>query len=81
MAFPSPTAKYLHDPIPITDPTQKHLSVAGKIVLVTGGGTAIGAATVESFAKAQASHIFLTGRRVNLLEDVVNRVCITSLDA
>ncbi|KAH8817328.1 hypothetical protein F5884DRAFT_842590 [Xylogone sp. PMI_703] len=74
MAFPNPTSKYHHDPTPITDPTQKHLSVAGKIVLVTGGGTAIGAATVEAFSKAQAAHVFLVGRRFQLLENVTNKL-------
>ncbi|KAH8802614.1 hypothetical protein F5884DRAFT_823773 [Xylogone sp. PMI_703] len=74
MEIPNPTTKYHHNAMPITDPTQKHLSAAGKIVLVTGGGTAIGAATVEASAKAQAAHVFLVGRRLHLLEGVANKL-------
>jgi FlaA1/EpsC-like NDP-sugar epimerase len=75
MTFPSPTTLYHKSPSPTIDPTQRHLSAAGKIVLVTGGGTAIGKATVEAFAKAKADHIFLVGRRLNLLIEVEEKVC------
>ncbi|KAL7933045.1 hypothetical protein V8C35DRAFT_328243 [Trichoderma chlorosporum] len=74
MSYPNPTAKYYNDPAPVIDPTQKHLSVAGKTVLVTGGGTAIGAATVEAFAKAKAEHIFFIGRRHKLLLEVEQKL-------
>ncbi|KAH0491053.1 hypothetical protein TgHK011_002499 [Trichoderma gracile] len=74
MSFPTPTAKYHHEPTPATDPAQEQLSAAGKTVLVTGGGTAIGAATVEAFAKARADHIFLIGRRLNLLKEVEQKL-------
>lgn len=74
MSFPNPSVAYHHDPTPVTDPTQKHLSVAGKTVLVTGGGTAIGAATVEAFAKAKADHVFFIGRRLNLLTELEQKV-------
>ncbi|KAL6872879.1 hypothetical protein J3F83DRAFT_731257 [Trichoderma novae-zelandiae] len=74
MSFPTATAKYHHEPTPATDPTQEHLSVAGRTVLVTGGGTAIGAATVEAFARAKADHIFLIGRRLNLLREVEQKL-------
>ncbi|EHK18071.1 uncharacterized protein TRIVIDRAFT_159950 [Trichoderma virens Gv29-8] len=73
MSFPNPTAVYHNTPAPVIDPTQKHLSVAGKTVLVTGGGTAIGSATVEAFAKAKADHVFFVGRRLNLLLEVEQR--------
>ena len=76
MAFPCPTSTYNNVPAAITDPTLKQLSVEGKIVLVTGGGTTIGAAIVEAFAKAKAEHIFLTGRRLNLLKEVEEKVQI-----
>jgi len=74
MNFPNPTAKYHHDPTPATNPTQKHLSVAGRTVLVTGGGGSIGAATVEAFAKARADHIFFVGRRLNLLTELEEKL-------
>jgi NADP-dependent 3-hydroxy acid dehydrogenase YdfG len=74
MAFPYPNTTYRNVPTTATDPTQKHLSAAGKIVLVTGGGTSLGAAIVEAFAKAKAKDIFLTGRRFNVLKDVETKV-------
>ncbi len=73
MSFPAPTS-YHHDPTPATDPTQKHLSASGKAVLVTGGGTTIGKAIAEAFAKARAKTVFLTGRRLHLLDDVAKKV-------
>jgi NADP-dependent 3-hydroxy acid dehydrogenase YdfG len=76
MAFPHPTTKYHNVPTAFTDPTLKHLSAAGKIVLVTGGGTTLGTAIVEAFAKAKTKDIFLTGRRINLLKDVEKKVQI-----
>lgn len=75
MSFPSPTTIYHNNPSPVIYPTQQYLSAAGRIVLVTGGGTAIGKATVEAFAKAKANHIFLVGRRLNLLTEVEEKVC------
>jgi NADP-dependent 3-hydroxy acid dehydrogenase YdfG len=44
---------------------------------VTGGGTTLGAAIVEAFAKAKAKDIFLTGRRLNVLEVVKEKVLLT----
>lgn len=42
MDFPKPTSKFNHEPTPVTDPKRPELSVAGKVVLITGGGTGIG---------------------------------------
>jgi FlaA1/EpsC-like NDP-sugar epimerase len=74
MDLPFPTSKYHSEPTPFIDPSQPHLTAAGKIVLVTGGGTSIGASTVEAFAIAKAKHVFLVGRRLNLLEGVKSKV-------
>jgi meso-butanediol dehydrogenase/(S,S)-butanediol dehydrogenase/diacetyl reductase len=43
---------------------------AGKVVVVTGAGSGIGAATAERFA-AEGAHVVLTGRRRASLEKVV----------
>jgi NADP-dependent 3-hydroxy acid dehydrogenase YdfG len=74
MAYPCPTTIYHNVPPPATEPTQEHLSVAGKIVLVTGGGTTLGVAIVEAFAKAKAKDVFLVGRRLNVLEEAEKKV-------
>jgi len=74
MAFPNPTSQYHHTPTAAIDPTKDQILAVGKIVLVTGGGTAIGAATVEAFAQAKAKDSFLIGRRGNLLKDVESKV-------
>jgi NADP-dependent 3-hydroxy acid dehydrogenase YdfG len=80
MPFPTPTT-YHHSPTSATDPTQTRLSVSGKAVLVTGGGTTIGKAIVEAFAKAKAKTVFLTGRRIHLLEEVAKKVLNSALIA
>lgn len=51
------------------NPEKSSLSLHGKCVIITGGGSGIGARTALSFAAAGASHIAILGRRVrNLLE-------------
>jgi 3-oxoacyl-[acyl-carrier protein] reductase len=48
-------------------------SLAGKIALVTGGGTGIGAAIAEAYASAGAS-VAVTGRRPDPLASVAARI-------
>ncbi len=74
MEFPKPTSRYNHEPTPATDPKRPELSVAGKVVLITGGGTGIGVAMVKAFATAGAKAIVISGRRQNLLEETVKNV-------
>lgn len=61
--FPSPTATWHAESYPAISPNRPELSAKGKTVLVTGGGTGIGAETAMSFAVAGASRIALLGRR------------------
>ncbi|KAL4799753.1 hypothetical protein BDV19DRAFT_385042 [Aspergillus venezuelensis] len=67
--FPSATQTWHSTTYPSISPTKPSLSVAGKTILITGGGTGIGAETARSFAAAGASNIALLGRRLQLLQD------------
>lgn len=61
--FPSPTTKWHSNTYDSISPTRPELSAKGKTVLVTGGGTGIGAETARYFARAGASRIAILGRR------------------
>lgn len=65
----SPTKTYHKAPYPSIDPTRPELSAKGKTVVVTGGGTGIGAETAKYFARAGASRIAILGRREQPLLD------------
>jgi NAD(P)-dependent dehydrogenase (short-subunit alcohol dehydrogenase family) len=65
----SPTTKFHKTTYPSLDPTRPELSAAGKTIVITGGGTGIGAETAKYFAKAGASLIALLGRRSQPLLD------------
>ncbi|EFX03443.1 short chain dehydrogenase reductase [Grosmannia clavigera kw1407] len=67
--FPSPTKKWHDNTYPSLSPTRPELSAKGKNVLITGGGTGIGAETARSFAQAGAARIGLIGRREQPLLD------------
>lgn len=67
--FPSPTATWHSNTYQSLSPTRPELSAKGKSILITGGGTGIGAETARYFAEAGASRIALLGRREQPLLD------------
>lgn len=67
--FPSPTSTWHDKTYQSLAPTRPELSAKGKTVVVTGGGTGIGAETARYFAEAGASRIALLGRRKQPLLD------------
>jgi NAD(P)-dependent dehydrogenase (short-subunit alcohol dehydrogenase family) len=46
----------------------------GKIALVTGGSTGIGFATAQRFIAEGATHVFITGRRQEALDEAVKQL-------
>jgi NADPH:quinone reductase-like Zn-dependent oxidoreductase len=67
--FPSPTSTWHTKTYQSISPTRPELSAKGKTVVVTGGGTGIGAETARYFAEAGASRIAIFGRREQPLLD------------
>ena len=68
MAFPSFTSIQHHESYPAIDPTRPELSAAGKTILISGGAKGIGRAITNSFARAGAADIIITGRDRAALE-------------
>ena len=73
-ARPSPTKTFHRKTYPSLDPTRPELSAKGKTIIITGGGTGIGAETALYFAKAGASRIGILGRREQPLLDTKARI-------
>ena len=47
--------------------------LAGKRILVTGGGTGLGEVMAEAYAQLGAT-VYICGRRLNVLEDTAKRI-------
>ncbi|KAF2025742.1 oxidoreductase [Setomelanomma holmii] len=65
----SPTKKFHKTTYPSLDPARPELSAKGKTIVITGGGTGIGAETAVYFATAGAARIAILGRREQPLLD------------
>lgn len=74
LQLPSFTKNFHHDVYDAIDPTRAELSLAGKNVLVTGGGQGIGAAITSTFAIAGAANIIILGRTLDTLNAVKSKV-------
>lgn len=72
MAAPFPLLKgtkiWHSESYPGIDPSRPELSAKGKTVVVSGGGSGIGAAIAKAFAAAGAHQIAIFGRRHNVLQ-------------
>lgn len=53
------------------------MNFSGKVVLITGASSGIGAAAAETFAKLGAS-LVLTGRNINNLKEVANKCSVNN---
>lgn len=74
MASPSwewkPYTRTIHRSVyPAISPTNPSNSAAGKVVLVTGGGSGLGKHIAAAFNTAGAKAIIITGRRENVLRE------------
>ena len=48
--------------------------LAGKVAVVTGGSTGMGLATAQRFVREGMDHVFITGRRKEVLDRAVAEI-------
>ncbi|RDW66980.1 NAD(P)-binding protein-28 [Coleophoma crateriformis] len=73
-SFPSYTSTWHSSTYATISPTRPELSLHGKSVVITGGGSGIGAAITEAFARAGVSKLAIIGRRKEVLEAAAARI-------
>ncbi|RFU73022.1 short-chain dehydrogenase [Trichoderma arundinaceum] len=66
--FPSWTKEWHSEPYPAISPTRPELSSAGRVVVITGGGSGIGAAIARAFALAGSEKIAIISRTQSRLD-------------
>jgi NAD(P)-dependent dehydrogenase (short-subunit alcohol dehydrogenase family) len=69
MSFPKYTKTFHHSTYPAIDPTRPESSTAGKVILITGGGSGIGKAMSHAFATSGSTKIAILGRTPSTLEE------------
>ena len=59
---------------PAVSSTRPELNQAGRVVLITGGGTGVGFSIAQSFVRASADTVIIIGRRQSVLETAASRL-------
>ncbi|KAM5355064.1 hypothetical protein ACJ41O_001710 [Fusarium nematophilum] len=72
--FPSLTKVWHNKPYPAISPSRSELSAKGKTVVITGGGSGIGAGIAEAFATAGSTKIAIIGRTEERLLTTKNAI-------
>lgn len=62
------------EPYPAISPLRPELNQAGKVVLVTGGGTGVGFNIAKAFVRASADTVIIIGRRADVLEKAASNL-------
>ncbi|KAK3109476.1 hypothetical protein LTR53_017243, partial [Teratosphaeriaceae sp. CCFEE 6253] len=70
MTLPFQLTQKIHRSVPeMLQPERKEHSQKGKIIVITGGGTGIGAAAARVWVRAEAEGVVLVGRRKEKLDE------------
>lgn len=67
--FPAPVDEWHNDTYEAINPTRPELSQAGKVIVITGGGSGLGRDIAEAYALAGATTIHVIGRTIQTLEE------------
>ena len=77
--FPSLTKTWHDDTYDAIDPRKRpELSLKGKTVVITGGGTGVGRGLTQGFADAGVATIAILGRREGVLQETKQKVEATT---